>query len=110
MMKSILLGAAVATGVAKTTWENLADPKFEYSYALWKNEHGAKFPGSEEAFNANLAEIRKWNSEAHSYKKGVNAVSPPPPWGDATADVNPAVSPVRPPAAAHDRRVALRAA
>jgi hypothetical protein len=81
MMKSIILGAAVATGVAKTTWTDLANPAFEYSFATWKAEHGAKnggkFLGSEEAFNANVAEIRKWNSEAHSYKKGVNQVRPP---------------------------------
>lgn len=42
---------------------------------MWLEEHGDKFPGSKDVFEANLAEIRAWNADSsNSWKKGVNKV------------------------------------
>jgi hypothetical protein len=43
---------------------------------MWLEEHGEKYPGSKEVFEANVAEIRAWNADStKSWKKGVNKVS-----------------------------------
>lgn len=73
-MKSVVSAALAGLALGKTTWQDLSNPAFEYTYESWLAEHGAKFPGSRLTFESNLAEIRKWNSEGHSWKKGVNQV------------------------------------
>ena len=43
-----------------------------YTYAQWLAEFKPAHPGSEAAFNANLADILAHNAAGHSWKKGVN--------------------------------------
>ncbi len=67
-----MLIAAPALAAARTTWEDLATKP--YSYQQWLEEFNPSHVGTEEVFNMNLENIRKHNSENHSWKAGVNKV------------------------------------
>ena len=73
MIRSLAVGALALGASGRTLWNDLETKS--YSYADWKAEHGARYPGSEEVFNANLQKIREHNSNpSNTWKAGVNKV------------------------------------
>lgn len=73
-MKSIL--AAGLAGMAMAKAPKYFELTAEYSYSQWVEDFSPTFPGTEEAFQANLKQIMAHNADSSkTWKAGVNQVS-----------------------------------